>query len=89
MHIFLFNLKKTIKNPKFNVLTIICEIRKKRKNTKLFVSKRSTKFGLTQFLKKHIFIVSIPKNTIKIQEFHFLDKIYEIHKKRLDEKLFA
>ena len=44
---------------------------------------------LTQFLKKHIFFVSIPKNTIKIQEFHFLDKIYEMHKKRLDEKLFA
>ena len=39
--------------------------------------------------KKHIFFVSIPKNTIEIQEFHFLDKIYEIHKKRLDEKLFA
>ena len=40
-------------------------------------------------MKKHIFFVSIPKNTIKIQEFHFLDKIYEIHKKRLDEKLFG
>ena len=38
---------------------------------------------------KRIFFVSIPKNTIKIQEFHFLDKIYETHKKRLDEKLFA
>ena len=36
--------------------------------------------------KTYIF-VSIPKNTIKIQKFHFLDKIYEIHKKRLDEKL--
>ena len=38
--------------------------------------------------KTYIF-VSIPKNTIKIQEFHFLDKIYEIHKKRLDEEVFA
>ena len=29
MHIFFFNLKKkTIENPKFNFLTIICEIRK-------------------------------------------------------------
>ena len=27
--------------------------------------------------------------TIKIEEFHFLDKIYEIRKKRLDKKLFA
>ena len=40
-------------------------------------------------MKKHIFFVSIPKNTIEIQEFHFLDKLYEIHKKRLDVKLFA
>ena len=41
-------------------------------------------------MKKHIFFVSIPKNTIKIQKFHFLDKIYGLHKKkRLDEKLFA
>ena len=29
------------------------------------------------------------KNTIKIQKFHFLDKICEIQKKRLDGKLFA
>ena len=39
--------------------------------------------------KTYIFFVSIPKNTIKIQEFHFLDKICEIEKKRLDGKLFA
>ena len=38
------------------------------------------KLCLTQFLKKHIFFVSIPKNTIKIQKFHFLDKICEIQK---------
>ena len=36
---------------------------------------------------KRIFFVSIPKYTIKIQEFHLLDKICEIQKKRLDEKL--
>ena len=36
-----------------------------------------------QFLMKHIFFVLILKYTIKIQKFHFLDKIYEIHKKRL------
>ena len=29
MYIFLFNLKNTIKNKKFNFLTKICEIRKK------------------------------------------------------------
>ena len=29
------------------------------------------------------------KNTIRILKFHFLDKICEITKKRLDEKLFA
>ena len=29
------------------------------------------------------------KNTIKIKKFNFLDKIYEIQKKRLDGKLFA
>ena len=29
------------------------------------------------------------KNTIKMQKFHFLDKICEIQKKRLDGKLFA
>ena len=40
--------------------------------------KKIYKFCLTQFMKKHIFFVLIPKNTIKIQEFHFLDKIYEI-----------
>ena len=34
MYIFLFNLKNTIENPKFNFLTIICEIRKKRKFAK-------------------------------------------------------
>ena len=38
---------------------------------------------------KHIFFVSIPKNTIKIKKFHFLDKICEIQKKFLDGKLFA
>ena len=51
--------------------------------------KKIYKFCPTQFMKKHIFFVSIPKNTIEIQEFYFLDKIFEIHKKRLDEKLFA
>ena len=30
-----------------------------------------------------------PKNTFKIQKFHFLDKICEIQKKRFDGKLFA
>ena len=40
-------------------------------------------------LQVYIFLVSISTNTIKIQEFHFLEKIYDIHKKRLDEKLFA
>ena len=45
-------------------------------------------FGLTQFLIKHIFCFN-SKNTIKIQKFHFLDKICEIQKKRLDGKLFA
>ena len=51
--------------------------------------KKIYKFCLTQFLIKHIFFVSIPKNTIEIQKFHFLDKICEIQKKRLDGKLFA
>ena len=36
-----------------------------------------------------MFFVSIPKNTIEIQELHFLDKICEIQKKRLYGKLFA
>ena len=30
MYNFLFNLKNSIENPKFNFLTLICEIRKKR-----------------------------------------------------------
>ena len=42
----------------------------------------------TVYEKTYIFF-SIPKNTIEIQELHFLDKKYVIHKKRLDEKLFA
>ena len=42
----------------------------------------------TVYEKTYIFCFN-SKNTIKIQEFHFLDKIYEIHKKRLNEKLFA
>ena len=37
---------------------------------------------------KHIFFVLIPKNTFKIQKFHFLDKICEIQKKRSFGKLF-
>ena len=37
-------LKNTIENPKFNFLTIIYEIRKKRIFAKLFVSIRSTYF---------------------------------------------
>ena len=45
MYIFIFNLKNTIENTKFNFLTIICETRKKRKLAKLFVSIRSTNFG--------------------------------------------
>ena len=89
MHIFLSNLKKTIENPKFNFLTIICEIWKKCKNTKLFVFlKRSKILSNTVSNKTYIFF-SIPKNTIKIQKFHFLDKICEIQKKGLDGKLFA
>ena len=45
MYIFLFNTKKnTIENPKFIFLTKICEIRKKRKFAKLFVSIRFTNF---------------------------------------------
>ena len=36
-----------------------------------------------------MFFVSIPKNTIKIEKFHFSDKICEIQKKRLDGKLFV
>ena len=55
----------------------------------MFVSKRYYEFCLTQFLIKHIFYVSIPKNTCKIQKFHFLDKICEIQKKRLYGKLSA
>ena len=46
-------------------------------------------FHFTQFRIKHIFFASIPKNMIKIQKFHFLDKICEIRKKRLYGKLFA
>ena len=62
---------------------------KKHKNTKLFVSKRSTNFVSHSFQKYIYFSFQFQKNTIKIQELNFLDKIYEIHKKRLDEKLFA
>ena len=41
--IFFFLIQKnTIENPKFNILTKICEMRKKRKFAKLFVSIRST-----------------------------------------------
>ena len=44
MYIFLLNFKNTIENLKFNFLTVICEIGKKRKYTKLFVSIRFTNF---------------------------------------------
>ena len=88
MHIFLFNLKKAIENLKFNFLTIICEIRKNVTIQSCSFQKDLQIFA-TQFLIKHIFFVSIRKNTFKIQKFNFLDKICEIQKKRLDGKLFA
>ena len=67
MYIFLFNLKKYYWKSKLQLfLTIICGVRKKRKNENLFVSKRSKICCFTQFLIKHIFVVSIPKNRIKI-----------------------
>ena len=43
-------------------------------------------FSHTVSDKTYIFRLNL-KNTIKIQKFHFLDKICEIQKKRLDEKL--
>ena len=45
VYLFLI-IKNTIENPKFNFLTIIqvCEIRKKRRFAKLFISIRSTNF---------------------------------------------
>ena len=48
MYIFLFNLKNTNENRKINFLTIICEMRKKRKNVKLFalISKWNVFFHL-------------------------------------------
>ena len=52
MYIFLFNSKNTIDNRKFNFLTRICEIRKKRNNVKLIASIRSTNFCLTHFSDK-------------------------------------
>ena len=61
MHIFLFNLKKKYWNPKFNFLTIICVIRKKRKNTKLFVSKRSTSFVSHSLWKNIYFLFQFQK----------------------------
>ena len=39
---FILIKNNTIQNSKLNFLTIICEIRKKRKNAKLFTSMRST-----------------------------------------------
>ena len=35
MYIFVFNFKNSIKNQKFNFLTVLCDIGKKRKNAKL------------------------------------------------------
>ena len=37
----------------------------------------------------YIFFLLILKNTIKIQKFHFLNKICKIRKKRRDRKLFT
>ena len=81
MYIFLFNLKKYYWKSKIQFcLTIICEIRKKRKNAKLFVSIRSTNFvSHTVPDKTYIFRFNF-KNTIKIQKFHLFEKIWEIKK---------
>ena len=62
---------------------------KKTLEYKVVRFKKIYKFCLTQFLIKDICFVSIPKNTIKIQKFQFLDKICETQKKLLDEKLFG
>ena len=61
-------------------LHIMSEIRKNRKNKKLFVLITSTNFYLIQFLIKCIFSISIIKNTIKIKKLHFLNKICEMLK---------
>ena len=89
MHIFLFNLKTNYWESKIQFFNNNMWNTKKTYECKVVRFKKIYKFCLTQFLKKHIFFVSIQKNTIKIQEFHFLYKIYEIHKKLLDVKLFA
>ena len=44
MYILCFDFKNTIENQEFHFSTKICEIRKKRKNAKLFISIRSTNF---------------------------------------------
>ena len=79
--IFIFLVQKnTIENRKFKFLTIICEIGKKLRNAKLFTSIRFKNFVWHSFWWK---------NTIKIQEFHFLNKIRVIQKKKLKWKIIC
>ena len=75
MYIFFLIKKNTVENPKFNFLTKICEIQKKHKFAKFFVSVRSTNFVDIMYI-FHLF----SNNTIKIQKFHYLNKICDIRK---------
>ena len=47
------------------------------------------KFSVRHFLTRCIFYVSISKNTIIIQKFHFINRICEIRKKRYNAKSFT
>ena len=63
-------------NQKFIFSTIICQIRKKRMNAKLFASTRCTNFVM-QFLMKFIFFVSIPKKRLKFMNSIFKENMWD------------
>ena len=79
-YIFLFNLIKYYWISKIQFFNNNMWNTKKTQFCKILRFNKIYKFCLTQFLIKLIFFILISKNRIKIQKFHYLNKICDILK---------